>query len=91
MVLSQRMENYGTSSRKSQSLDEKERIGRPLEIELTSSRDNPTVSRRVLALADSLGEKLGKQSASLELVLKGGGGDVFTTKTVKLSPLGPRL
>jgi hypothetical protein len=47
-------------------------------------RDNPTVSRRVLELADRLGQPLGKQTASLEAVLKGGAGDVFTTKSVKL-------
>jgi hypothetical protein len=37
-----------------------------------------------LQLADSLGQKLGKQSASLEVIIKGGAGDVFTTKTIKL-------
>lgn len=47
-------------------------------------RDNPTVSRRVLELADSLGQSLEKQTASLEVVLKGGAGDVFTTKSVKI-------
>jgi hypothetical protein len=50
------------------------------------SRDNPTVSRRVLQLADSLGRNLEKQSVSLEGALKGGVGDVFTTKKVKELP-----
>jgi hypothetical protein len=44
----------------------------------------------VLELADRLGQSLEKQSASLEVVLKGGAGDVFTTKTVKISPRGRR-
>jgi hypothetical protein len=43
------------------------------------------VSRRVLQLADFIGQTLEKQTASLEVVLKGGGGDVFTTKDIKLS------
>jgi hypothetical protein len=51
-------------------------------------RDNPTVSRRVLELADWLGQSLEKQTASLEVVLKGGAGDVFTTKSVKLGRKG---
>jgi hypothetical protein len=50
---------------------------------LTSRRDNPTVSRRVLSLADTLGQRLERQSASLEAVLRGGGVDIVTTKRVK--------
>lgn len=46
-------------------------------------RDNPTVSRRVLQLADSLGRSLEKQFASVEEVLRSDSGDVFTTKTLK--------
>jgi len=45
----------------------------------------------VLQLADSLGQKLGKQSASLEVMIKGGAGDVFTTKTIRLPQREARL
>ena len=51
-------------------------------------RDNPTVSGRVLEMADWLGQSLEKQTASLEVVLKGGAGDVFTTKSVRLGRKG---
>jgi hypothetical protein len=88
---SQRKVNYGISSKESPSHAEKERIGIiPVDKVLFYRRDNPTVSRRVLEIADWLGQSLEKQSASLEVVLKGGAGDVFTTKSVKLAPRGRR-
>jgi hypothetical protein len=46
------------------------------------SRDNPTVSRRVLTLADRLGQALDKDYSSLEVAVNRGGGDVFLTKSV---------
>jgi hypothetical protein len=48
-------------------------------------RDNPTVSRRVLGLADRLGLTLEKESSSLEAILKIGSGDIYVTKTLSLA------
>lgn len=47
-------------------------------------RDNPTVSRRVLKLADRLGRSLEKESVSLQAMLKMGSGDIYVTNTVRL-------